>query len=137
MTVPNDTLVHYGVKGMKWGVRRTQEQLDRAAGRRSSSSSSSRSNKRSGSPSSDHQKKVNLSSKATFELSNKDLQFLNTRLNLEKNYKQLTRTPSDEVRKIAGDVLKEQGKRLANQAIQYGSKKAANYVVTQLRNRRK
>ena len=28
-----EALEHYGVKGMKWGVRRTQAQLDRAAGR--------------------------------------------------------------------------------------------------------
>lgn len=33
----NEYLCHYGVKGMRWGVRRTKAQLDRAAGRRSSS----------------------------------------------------------------------------------------------------
>ena len=26
-------LCHYGVKGMKWGVRRDKEELDRLAGR--------------------------------------------------------------------------------------------------------
>ena len=28
-----DELLHYGVKGMRWGVRRSQAELDRAAGR--------------------------------------------------------------------------------------------------------
>ena len=30
----NNTLVHYGIKGMKWGVRRTEAQLARARGER-------------------------------------------------------------------------------------------------------
>lgn len=60
-------LEHYGVKGMKWGVRRTQEQLDRAAGRpvrKSSSSggSSTTKKKSSGGSSSKKPKKANLSS---------------------------------------------------------------------------
>lgn len=35
----SDVLEHYGVKGMKWGVRRTPEQLGRARGRSDSNSS--------------------------------------------------------------------------------------------------
>lgn len=31
--IVNGELYHYGVKGMKWGVRRSQDELDRAAGR--------------------------------------------------------------------------------------------------------
>ena len=29
----NISLIHHGVKGMKWGVRRKQDELDRLAGR--------------------------------------------------------------------------------------------------------
>lgn len=52
-------LAHYGVKGMKWGVRRSQAQLDRAAGRDGSSSDSS-SNTSTGSKSRINKKKVAL-----------------------------------------------------------------------------
>lgn len=31
--MPNYEIYHYGVKGMKWGVRRSQDELDRIAGR--------------------------------------------------------------------------------------------------------
>ena len=33
-----DYLAHFGIKGMKWGIRRSQKELDRLAGRKSSSS---------------------------------------------------------------------------------------------------
>lgn len=40
MGSPEEYIAHYGVKGMKWGVRRSQEELDRAAGRKSEDSKS-------------------------------------------------------------------------------------------------
>jgi len=68
----DNVLIHHGVKGMKWGVRRSQAQLDRAAGRSSDSREASR-----------------LKKKPLSSLSNKELKSLNERMNLEQNYKRL------------------------------------------------
>lgn len=74
-----DVLQHYGVPGMKWGRRRTREQLARA---------------RSAPDAEEHTRARQLHTVAkaggTRKLSNKDLQDLNTRLNLEQNYRNLT-----------------------------------------------
>ena len=59
-------LQHYGILGMKWGVRRTPEQLARASGKKSSSD--------------DEVKKM----------SDSELRSKINRLQMEKQYKQLT-----------------------------------------------
>lgn len=88
-----DSLTHYGVKGMRWGKRKAGS---------TSSSSSSESN------SEDHTKARALKGKKVNELSNSDLQTLSRRLQLEKSYAELTRTPSKfdkghaEVKKVLG-----------------------------------
>lgn len=43
-----DFLAHYGVKGMKWGVKRTDAQLERAAEKRSGSSSATEGDSKTG-----------------------------------------------------------------------------------------
>lgn len=74
----DEFLIHHGVKGMKWGVRRTQAQLDRAANRRASRS-----------PSDDSRRASTLRKKPMRALSNKELKDVNERLNLEQNYSRL------------------------------------------------
>jgi len=69
-------LWHYGVPGMKWGVRR-----------RSSSSSSSTSTTNT---SEDHKKATVALSKPASSLSNQEMQELITRMNLEQQYVRLT-----------------------------------------------
>lgn len=59
---------HHGVKGMKWGSRKS-------SGNRPSSS--------------DFKKTAHLRKRKTHELSNKQLQNVNSRINLEQNYKKL------------------------------------------------
>lgn len=70
-------LRHYGVLGMKWGVRRTPDQLARAAKKRGDWSDEAKDLKE-------------IRSKKIKSLSNAELKRANERLNLEKNYRDLT-----------------------------------------------
>ena len=76
---PDDVLAHYGIKGMKWGVRR-----------KSSADSASKTP-----VSADAKRSMDIKKQAKNDglktLSNKDLQDFITRKNLEKQYKQLKR----------------------------------------------
>lgn len=96
-------LYHYGVKGMRWGHRKTI--LNEASNiARTSSSIADRSSKRRRRREAD---KMDISS-----MSNKDLQNAINRMNLEKQYKTLKaeqvargRSSVSEVLAIAGDAL--------------------------------
>lgn len=69
----NDYLIHYGVKGMKWGVRRSKEALDRAAGRTKDSD--------------DHKRARAIEKKKLSQMSNRELNDLLNRQNLEGRYR--------------------------------------------------
>jgi 2'-5' RNA ligase len=75
-----DVLEHYGVKGMKWGVRRSQAQLDAAPSHSPSTDSSTAA------------KAVDKASNAggLHVLSNQELQQAITRMNLESQYHNLS-----------------------------------------------
>lgn len=77
---PEDVLMHYGVKGMRWGKRQAS----------SESSSSGSSGKPKREVSADHAKVAQLRTKKSSEMSNAELKALTNRLNLEKNYASLT-----------------------------------------------
>lgn len=62
-------IAHYGVKGMKWGVRGRSNRVTKI--------------------SSDHKKVAPLRGRPTHELTNKQLKTANERLGLERQYKQL------------------------------------------------
>jgi len=87
----DEFLKHYGVLGMKWGVRK-------------GSSSSSR-RKKSSSKSSDARKTDELAKRGAKNLSDKQLRAVNNRLNMEKQFNSLTAKQKSKGRKFVEDVL--------------------------------
>ena len=67
---------HYGVLGMKWGVRRSEAQLSRARKKR-------------GEPSEDYKRHAKNRQKDSSELSDGELKSLNNRLQNEKQLREL------------------------------------------------
>jgi hypothetical protein len=112
-----DTIEHYGTLGMKWGIRRSNRQLARAA----------KANK---GASQDYTTAANAASKArkggVKALSNAELKTLVDRMNLEQQYSRVV-PPSRGARitraggKFAGEVLvgvgKQQATKLANDQV--------------------
>lgn len=101
-------LYHFGVKGMKWGVRK---------GRKRSISS-----KRSRSASKDYTESRDLLKKSPNKLSNAELRKINERLNLEQQYSNLTTSQ------------KKKGNRFIDKVGNQMKQTAANEVSKQLMN---
>lgn len=107
----DNMLAHYGVKGMRWGVRRSKKELERA--REAAKSPEARAAEAALSKAAE----TGVSS-----LSNDELKVLNERLNLEQNFTRLTTVPKEEGKvkngiKAAKNVL-EVGSTV-NQAIAF------------------
>lgn len=90
-------LVHYGIKGMKWGVRRTDAQLARARGKTSDSQ-----------PAHEDYKKAH-SGKSVKTMSDAELRSRLNRLQMEQQYSKLS----------SSDVSK--GKQFLDKAIKAGT----------------
>jgi hypothetical protein len=108
MTHTNTTLQHYGIKGMRWGVRRTDAQLGRV--RRQKTSNDVNVKKASSSSSTSTKKR-----KITDEMSDDELIRRIKRLQMEKQYAQLTAKEVSPGRKFVKDVLLNAGKQVATQ----------------------
>ena len=87
----NDELMHYGVKGMKWGVRK---------GRRKSST-----------PEHDDYKTAHSKTKVK-SMSDAELRKRINRLQMENQYDQLTQKRKSAGQKFVSDVIRESGKEV-------------------------
>lgn len=126
METIDDVLEHYGIKGMKWGVRRSDEQLARARGRRKTKEVS---------PDAERAKESFKKARkgGPQALSNKELQELNKRLNLEQQYSRLTEKPSrlkrgeQMVKTVIGVG------NTVNEVVKFASSPTGTQIVTLLR----
>lgn len=120
-----NTLAHYGILGMKWGVRRTPAQLARARGKKTTETSESTKGS-SKSSSSSSKKKVS-------EMTDDELRKEINRLELEKRYKDLARATappkSTKGRDFVQRVLEKSGENIATQLTTYTMGKAVNKLL--------
>lgn len=133
---------HFGIKGMKWGVRRNRRQLQAARGKKDweevpKNSESQSKPKPKGSA--DWRAKEQLKGKPIYEMSNAELNKVKSRLDAERNYKQAmalyakeNRTRgqafTDWAKSTSLDIGKEIGKDLAKRAAQ-------NFIEAQIKKR--
>lgn len=129
-----DYLIHYGVPGMKWGVRKSSY---------SSSSSTNRSSKKNSFLKRISNKKISKTKRSKTpvktaakkkvkikDLSDADLQKKINRLQMEKRYRDLKNDAISPGKKLVGDILMTSGKAVGVQVVNYA---AANIINTALK----
>lgn len=100
-----DYLEHYGVKGMRWGVRKDRKSRSRSA------------------ESSEVQR---LRGRKAFELSDDDLRKVSSRIELEKRY---TSSVTPTSKKIVNEAVKNSGTKLLAAGLTWAGTKAAKAIV--------
>lgn len=113
METLEETLAHFGIRGMKWGVRRPVGSGGRVEGGSSDAVRAKEYHSR-------------AKSSGVHALSNPELEHLTKRLNLEQQYSRLTATGSKKSKgaKFAKDILAQVGKQQAAKIVSDAATKA-------------
>ena len=118
----NNNLQHHGIKGQKWGIRRFQNKDGSLtpAGRK-------RQKQDNGPIHEDYSKSHDT--KSVKSMSDKELRDRINRLNMERQYAQLTATEKSIGRKIVSEVLLNVGKELAKEYLKNYAKKGIEELL--------
>ena len=115
-------LEHIGVLGMHWGKRKSK-------------GPNSTKGKESGSE--DHNKKIILKKKKIHEMSNVELRALNERLQLERQYKDLSKSDKSTAAKTVKDLLANAGKETAKNFVSKAMAKGVSKGIDTLIKKKK
>lgn len=120
MTLGETFLRHYGVKGMRWGVRRSAQQLARA-----------RAERREAGKSEDKKRHDSNRKKGPNALSDKELQALVTRMNTEQNYSRMNPSTVKKGQAVVASALAIGA--TANQVIAFANSPAGKRIAQTIR----
>ena len=113
--MPTNELVHHGIIGQRWGVRRTPEQLGHKTGSKSASSGTSKKRTAENETDSAHKK--------TSHMTDEELRQRIQRLNMEEQYANLAARAKERntstLRKLAGSALESFGKQSFDFAVKW------------------
>lgn len=132
----HDELMHYGVKGMKWGVRRKRylskirtkgRKMKRDMTKKRQARKAERSASKAAKKASENTKRKSVS-----EMTDEELNSAIKRMQLERQYKELyasSHPKQDKGKKFVSNVLEKSGEQLATQVVNHYGAKALNAAI--------